>query len=70
MHRYLVRFMKRVLGENGHEVEICQRWIEVQAANEPDAIRVAKTQFCLAENIANWDRHADRIEIAEADFAS
>jgi len=31
MARYIARFMKDVLGENGHETEICQRSIEVEA---------------------------------------
>jgi hypothetical protein len=31
MARYIVRFMKDVLGENGHEAEICQRSMEIGA---------------------------------------
>jgi len=70
MHTYLVRFMKKVLGENGHEVEVCQRWIEVQAASEAEAIELAKVQFCEAQEISEWKSHADRIQVAEANFAS
>ena len=32
MSRYIVQFMKVVLGENGREAEICQRSMEVDAA--------------------------------------
>lgn len=70
MRRYVIRFMKRVIGENGHEVEICQRWLEVQADREAEAVALAKTQFCQAEGILRWSDHADRVQTAEADFAS
>ncbi len=31
MPRYLVRFMKDVIGDNGHEAEICQACLEINA---------------------------------------
>ena len=34
MARYVVRFMKHVLDGNGHEVEICQCSMEVDAADK------------------------------------
>ena len=37
MTRYIARFMKNVLGENGHEAEICQRAIEIDALCVTDA---------------------------------
>jgi len=34
MSRFVVRFMKDVLGENGRQIEICQRSLEVDPSNE------------------------------------
>jgi hypothetical protein len=70
MSRYIVRFMKDVLGANGHEAEICQRCLEVDAPSACSAVEMAKIQFCAAEELQCWSIHADRIEIKAADFPS
>jgi hypothetical protein len=70
MARYVARFMKNVLGENGHEAEICQRVIEIEAPCTTDAAELAKTRFCESEQVKDWLLHADRIHVAEAEFPS
>jgi hypothetical protein len=65
MTRYIVRFMKGVLGENGHEAEICQRSMEVEAADEMQASALAKVRFCENESVKEWSLHADRVHVAE-----
>lgn len=70
MSRFVVRFMKDVLGENGREAEICQSCLEVDAASEANATELAKRQFCEAERLRDWSLHADRIQVREADFPS
>jgi hypothetical protein len=70
MSRFVVRFMKDVLGENGHEIEICQRALEVDASNEGQATELAKKKFCETESLCEWSLHADRIQIREADLPS
>jgi hypothetical protein len=42
---FVVQFMKDVLGENGHECEVCQSTVEVDAADEDEAAQVAKQKF-------------------------
>ncbi len=51
MTRYVARFMKKVLGENGHEAEICQRTVEIEADNRVGAADAAKVKFCETENV-------------------
>jgi hypothetical protein len=70
MARYVARFMKDVLGENGHEAEICQRSIEVEAKSRGHAAELAKIRFCETENVGDWLLHADRVHIADAEFPS
>jgi hypothetical protein len=70
MARYIVRFMKGVLGENGHEAEICQRSMEVEAADEMQASDLAKVRFCENERVKEWSLHADRVHVADAEFPS
>jgi hypothetical protein len=70
MARYIARFMKDVLGENGHEAEICQRSIEIEAQSTAHAAELAKIKFCETENVREWLLHADRVHVADAEFPS
>ena len=70
MARYIARFMKNVLGENGHETEICQRSIEIEAPTTGHAAELAKIRFCETENVKDWSLHADRVRVVDADFPS
>ena len=70
MARYIARFMKNVLGENGHEAEICQRSMEIEAPSLGDATELAKVKFCEVEQLGNWMLRADCVQIAEAEFPS
>jgi hypothetical protein len=70
MARYIARFMKDVLGDNGHQAEICQRSIEVEAHSETHAAELAKREFCECEQVKDWILHADRVRIADAEFPS
>ena len=70
MSHFVVRFLKDVLGENGREAEVCQSSLEVDAADKLKAAEIAKARFCRSQSLSDWSVHADRIEIAEADFPS
>jgi hypothetical protein len=70
MSRFVVRFMKNVLGGNGREIEICQGLLEVDASNEGLATEMAKLKFCEQQALCDWSLHADRIRIESADFRS
>jgi hypothetical protein len=70
MARFVVRFLKDVLGENGHEAEICQCYLEIEAANRIEAVELAKMKFCEKEILTDWSLHADRVQVTEAEFPS
>jgi hypothetical protein len=70
MSRYVVCFLKHVLGENGREAEVCQSTLEVDASSEGDATELAKKKFCEAQELRDWSLHADRIQVKTADFPS
>ncbi|HKH00097.1 MAG TPA: hypothetical protein VKB08_05160 [Bradyrhizobium sp.] len=70
MARYVARFMKNVLGGNGHEAEICQRSIEIEASNTAHAAELAKIKFCESERVKDWILHADCIRVTDAEFPS
>jgi hypothetical protein len=70
MSRYVVQFMKDVLGENGRELEVCQSTLEVDAPDEIKATELAKQIFCESQRLCEWSLHADRIHIESADFPS
>jgi hypothetical protein len=68
MARYVVRFMKVMLSENGHETEICRRSMEVDAADKLKAADLAMVSFCESECVKEWPLHADRVHITDAEF--
>jgi hypothetical protein len=70
MSRFVVHFMKDVLGENGREQEICQCTVEVDAASKTEATRLAKQKFCETQRLSDWSDHADRMQVKEGDFPS
>jgi hypothetical protein len=70
MSRFVISFMKDVLGGNGRQIEICQSTLEVDASSESEARELAKQKFCKAERLCEWSLHADRINIKAADFPS
>ena len=70
MSRFVVRFMKDVLGENGHECEVCQGSLEVDASSEGLATEMAKQKFCQQQALCDWSLHADRIRIEMIDIHS
>ena len=70
MSRFVVRFMKDVLGENGRQAEICQSTVEVDASSEDHATELAKQKFCAAHSLCDWSLHADRLHVKQADFPS
>ena len=70
MLRYVVRFMKVVLGENGHEAENTSvRWKSV-SCRQPHASDLAKVSFYESERVKDWSLHADRVHITAAEWPS
>ena len=65
MPRFVVHFMKDVLGENGREQEIRQCTVEVDAASKTEAIQLAKQKFCETQGLSDWSDHADRMQVKE-----
>ena len=70
MTRYVAKFFKEVMGENGHEAEICQGAIEVDAPNPLEAVECGKRAFCDHGQLAHWSLHADRVSVAETEYPS
>lgn len=70
MPRFIVRFIKNVLGDNGQMDEICQTAIELDAPNGREAELQAKERFCGMHATHDWSLHADRVKVDPADFPS
>jgi hypothetical protein len=70
MSRFIIRFMKDVLGENGRQAEICQSIVEVDAASEGLATELAKRKFCETQSLCDWSLHADRVQVRQTDLPS
>jgi hypothetical protein len=67
MSRFVVHFMKDVLGGNGRHREVCQGALEIDASTEGQATEIAKLKFCEQQSLCDWSLHADRILIDAAD---
>jgi hypothetical protein len=70
MPRYVIHFMKNVLGDNGRQAEVCQRTLEIDASSEGQATELAKRRFCELGALREWSLRADRIQIQSGDFPS
>jgi hypothetical protein len=70
MPRFIVSFMKKVLGENGQMDEVCQTAVELDAPNGRAAEEQAKERFCEIHATHDWSLHADRLKVDPADFPS
>ncbi len=70
MSRFIVKFMKRVTGDNGYQTEACQFCCDIDAVDKPAAVETAKRQFCDLRRLPDWTLHADRIQALEGDFPS
>jgi hypothetical protein len=70
MPRFLGRFYKRILGDNGRVDDVCQCTIELDATDKNQAEATAKERFCNMHGVSDWTLHADRIEVKPADFPS
>ncbi|GGI29636.1 hypothetical protein [Bradyrhizobium guangdongense] len=70
MTRFIVRFMKEVLGERGQSSEVCQTAVELDARNAEEAEQKAKDRFCRMHGTEEWSLHADHIKVDPADFPS
>ncbi len=68
--RFVIHFIKSVVGENGREQQVLQYSLDLDAASKREATELAKQKFCNAHRVAHWSHHADRIEVSEADFPS
>jgi len=66
MSRFVVHFMKDVLGENGREQEIRQCTVEVDAASKTEATQLAKQKFCETQGLSDWSDHVDRMQVKKA----
>jgi hypothetical protein len=70
MSRFIGRFYKQILGDNGRVDEVCQCSVELDAVNKDRAEAAAKEQFCGMHGVNDWTLHADRLEVTPADFPS
>jgi hypothetical protein len=70
MPRYIARFIKDVLGDNGQTCEVCQTTIELDARSDMEAEQKAKERFCETHATHDWSLHADCMKVDPADFPS
>jgi hypothetical protein len=70
MTRFVVRFVKDVLGDNGCEREICQSSMEIDAIDKLEAAELGKWNFCRTKHIPDWSLHADRIQVVNSESPS
>jgi hypothetical protein len=70
MPRFIVRFVKDVLGDNGLVRAVGQATVEIDARNEREAEQQAKQRFCDMHATHDWSLHADRLKVESIDLPS
>ena len=63
MSHFKFRFLKLVSNSSGHERQICQREVDVEAQNPEEARALAEEKFCASEGVRHWHMHADTVEM-------
>lgn len=64
MPRYRVDFLKQVTDDCGHDHNVSQRTIRLEAPNEVEAVERSIEEFCRRGVISDWSMRADRIEVS------
>lgn len=70
MSGFIIRFEKTVLGDNGHERQICEDLFEVDAPGEEQAVEIAKQRFCALHSSSDWCIFADKIVVEASEPGS
>ncbi len=63
MSQYRVTFFKRVIGDDGMEVDAPQRVFEFSAPDRSAAARMGEELFRRERHLKDWSTHADRIAV-------
>lgn len=63
MTEYLVRFLKNLCDDTGHECVTCQGEFLLRGTSAGQAIEEAEAAFCEARATDRWDLFADAVEI-------
>jgi len=64
MTRYRVSFFNYLINSSGHEFKCLQRSLIIrEAADEAEALEIAKRKFERSECISNWRCHAHLAEV-------
>lgn len=66
MPRFIVRFMKEVLGEMGQTSQVCQTTVGLDSKDEREAEQKAEERFCEIHGTDDWSLHADRKKVDPA----
>ena len=67
MARYVVKFFKYVVGENGAAESSCQDAFEIEGRTPLEAAELGKAKFCERGHLQHWTLHADRYRVDEAE---
>jgi hypothetical protein len=59
---FRIRFIKTVSNDTGHERQVCQRAVEIEAEDALAALGPARAAFCELEQIPDWSYRADCCE--------
>lgn len=63
MNRFIIRFLKRLSNDIGHECVTCQGEFVVEAFSASHALEEAESAFCELRRTDRWDLFADTVEI-------
>jgi hypothetical protein len=70
MSRYVVKFFKGIVGNNGYEADVCQGALEVDALSAHVAAEQGKRDFCDHQRLRDWSLRADRFSVEQTEHPS
>lgn len=63
MPAFRVTFLKTLSDSTGHDHQICQRRLELDATDRASALAEAQAIFCRLEKVSCWSNHADALKV-------
>ncbi len=63
MATYRVRLLWTVSNDTGHEAQVLQRELDVEARSEIEALRAARAQYCALLGVTDCSFYADAFSV-------
>ncbi len=70
MATYRIRLLRTVSNDAGHEAQVLQRELDVEARSEIEALKAARAQYCALLGVTDCSLYADAFSVERRTWGS